>query len=101
MSVSFATWSLILLAVLAANLPFFNQRLFALIPLGLSTDKKSFWLRLFEVVISYFLVGAIAYFLESGIGNVFAQGWEFFAITVFLFIVLAFPGFIFQYLRRS
>lgn len=101
MAVSSAVWTLIIVAILAANLPFLNQRLFALIPLGSSLYKKSIWIRLFELIVYYFLVGVIAYFLESGIGNVFAQGWEFFAITASLFIVFAFPGFVFQYLRRS
>lgn len=100
MSLSFAVWNLIILAALAANLPFLNQRLFVLIPLGASTYKKPFWIRLSEVICYYILVGVIAYFLELSSGNVFSQGWEFFAITASLFIVFAFPGFIFQYLRR-
>lgn len=100
MSVSLAVWSLIFLAMIAANLPFINQRLFAVIPLGTSVHKKSFWLRLFELMMGYFLLGGLAYLFESSIGNVFAQRWEFFTITACLFVVFAFPGFIFQYLRR-
>jgi hypothetical protein len=38
--------------------------------------------------------------LESNAGNVFNQGWQFYAVTVCLFLVLAFPGFTFRYLRR-
>ena len=100
MSLPFAVWSLIFLALIAANLPFINQRLFAVLPLGTPTRKKSIWLRLLELIIGYFLVGGLAYFFESNIGNVFVQGWEFFAITACVFIVLSFPGFVFQYLRR-
>jgi len=101
MSLSFSVGSLIFLALLGANLPFINQRLFALVRISLSeSNKKPFWLRLSELLVCYLLLGGLAHFFESAIGNVFSQGWEFFAITGCLFIVFAFPGFIFQYLRR-
>ncbi len=87
-----------MLAALAANLPFFNERLFALLPLG--TPVKSLWLRLLELVLLYFVLRGIAYLLEARIGNVFPQRWEFYAITACLFLVLAFPGFVFRYLRK-
>lgn len=90
---------MILLAVFAANLPFFNERLFALIPIG--RQIKPFWFRLMEMFLLYFLVGGVAYLVEARIGNVFVQGWEFYAITGCLFIVLAFPGFVFRYLRKQ
>ncbi len=61
---------------------------------------KPFFVRLLELLVLYFLVGAVAYLLESRIGNVFAQGWEFYAVTGCLFIVLAFPGFVLRYLRK-
>jgi hypothetical protein len=95
---SLSGWFVILLAAFAANLPFFNERLFAFIPIR--AGIKPFWLRLIELGILYAAVGAIAYLLEARIGNVFAQGWEFYAITGCLFIVLAYPGFVFRYLRK-
>lgn len=98
MDSSFPSWLVILLAVIAANLPFFNERLFGFIPLHGST--KSFWIRLVELATLYGLVGVVAYLLEARIGNVFPQRWEFYAITICLFIVLAFPGFVFRYLRK-
>jgi len=61
---------------------------------------KSIWLRLLELAVLYGLVGGVAYMLEARIGNVFAQGWEFYAITGCLFLVLAYPGFVFRYLRK-
>lgn len=87
-----------MLAALAANLPFFNERLFALLPLG--RPVKSLWLRLLELVVLYFLLRGVAYMLEARMGNVFPQRWEFYAITACLFLVLAFPGFVFRYLRK-
>lgn len=98
MDVSLSSWFVVLLAALAANLPFVNERLFAIIPL--SRPAKSFPLRLLELVVLYAAVGGIGYLLESRIGNVFPQHWEFFAITACLFIVLAFPGFVYRYLRK-
>lgn len=100
MSMSFAVGGLILFALIAANLPFINQRLFGVIAVHKSPIKKPFWLRLLELLLFYFLSGGLAYWFESRVGNVFSQRWEFFAITGCLFLVFAFPGFIFQYLRR-
>ena len=99
MDVSLSGWFVILLAVLAANLPFLSNRLFAAIPLAAGT--KPFWLRLIELLVLYGVVGAVAYALESRIGNAFSQGWEFYAITACLFLVFAYPGFVFRYLRKK
>jgi hypothetical protein len=88
----------ILLALFGANLPFFNERLFALIPL--SKPVKPVWVRLIELLLLYLLVGAAARLLEARIGSVFPQGWEFFAITACLFLVFAYPGFVLRYLRK-
>ncbi len=99
MSTGLSSWFVIGMAALAANLPFLNERLLALVRLP-SLPVKPFWLRLLELVVLYFLVGALAYLLEARIGGVFTQGWEFYAITGCLFLVLAFPGFVHRYLRR-
>ena len=98
MDASLSGWLVIMLAALAANLPFLNERLFAVIPLQMRS--KPFWLRLIELILLYGVVGTVGYLLEARIGNVFPQRWEFFAVTVFLFIVLAYPGFVFRYLRK-
>ncbi|WP_233556221.1 DUF2818 family protein [Noviherbaspirillum sedimenti] len=96
---SLYSWFVIALAVLAANLPFLNERLFALVRMP-SRPQKPFWLRLLELLALYFAVGGVAYLLEARIGGVFSQGWEFYAVTACLFLVLAFPGFVFRYLRK-
>jgi Protein of unknown function (DUF2818) len=104
MNVQLSSWLLIAVALLLANLPFFNESLFGFIPLGAgkpgAARTKHAWVRILELIVLYFIVGALAYALESRIGNVFAQTWEFYAITGCLFIVLAFPGFILRYLRK-
>jgi hypothetical protein len=105
---SLAAWLVVAAALAAANLPFLNESAFGFIPLpfgarGTSAGgvrTKPFVVRLLELVVLYFIVGALAYALESQIGNVFAQGWEFYWITAFMFVVLAFPGFVLRYLRK-
>jgi Protein of unknown function (DUF2818). len=62
--------------------------------------KKSFFERLLEVLVFYVLVGALGFALEANMGNSFSQTWEFYAITLCLFLVLAYPGFVYHYLLR-
>lgn len=93
------SWFVIGLAALAANLPFLNERLFGVLALP-AFPHKPFWLRLLEMTVLYFAVGGVAWLLESRIGGVFSQRWEFYAITACLFLVLAFPGYVFRYLRK-
>jgi hypothetical protein len=98
MDVSLTSWFVILLALFSANIPFFNERLFAVIPV--SFVVKPIWLRLLELFVLYVLVGVISHILESQIGGTFSQGWEFFAVTGCLFLVFAYPGFVMRYLRK-
>lgn len=102
MDVGIASWLVIVIAFAAANLPFFNDKVFALIPAGWQ-DKpsgKPLIVRLAEMVVLYFVVGSIGFALEGHIGNRFTQTWEFYAISGCLFLVLGFPGFIVRYLRK-
>lgn len=104
MNVSLSSWFVILLALLAANLPFFNERLFALIPLKFRDQSqaavKPVWVRLLELLTLYAVVGAVAYVLEANIGNTFTQRWEFYAVTGCMFLVLAYPGYVLRYLKK-
>jgi hypothetical protein len=101
---SLASWLVVAVALAAANLPFFNERVFGLIALGPTRSgearTKHFVVRLLELIVLYFVIGALARALESRIGTVFVQGWEFYAITACMFVVLAFPGFVLRYLRK-
>jgi hypothetical protein len=100
-NISLYSWLVILAMALGANLPFFNQRLFAMVPLKRDAGYvKSGWWRLLEMLILYFVVGAAAYGLEAATGDRVAQGWEFYAINGCLFLVLAFPGFVYAYLYK-
>lgn len=104
MDVSSSSWLVIALALAAANLPFVNDKLLALVALKPAADgearRKPLAVRLLEMLIMYFIVGAVAFALEARIGNAFTHTWEFYAITGCLFIVLAFPGFVVRYLRK-
>ncbi|WP_394778189.1 DUF2818 family protein [Undibacterium sp.] len=101
MDVSLSSWLVIVLAVLAANLPFFNERLLAMVPVSKFAGDKPLWMRLIELIVLYFIVGGIAFALESSAGNRFEQGWEFYAITGCFFVVLSFPGFVVRYLKKN
>ncbi|WP_374359854.1 DUF2818 family protein [Pseudoduganella danionis] len=98
MDISVASWLVIVIAIAAANLPFFNERVFALVPSR--WESKPLLVRLIEMVVLFFAVGVIGFALEGRLGNRFPQTWEFYAISACLFIVLAFPGFILRYLRK-
>lgn len=56
--------------------------------------------RLLEVLVLYAMVGTLGFAFETNIGNAFQQGWEFYAITLSLYLVLAYPGFVLRYLLR-
>lgn len=98
MDVTLASWFVILLALFCANVPFFNERLLAVIPTRLAI--KPVWVRLVELLFLYLLVGLIARLLESRIGSAFSQGWEFYVITLCLFLVFAYPGYVLRYMRK-
>lgn len=85
------------LAALAANLPFLSNRFLFVMALR---GPKSLGHTLLELLLCYFVVGGIALALEQSIGQIYGQGWEFYAVTAALFLTLAFPGFVFRYLRR-
>ena len=68
--------------------------------LRLRVVPKGLALRLLELVLLYLLVGGIGLVLEQRLGQIYPQGWEFYAITATLFLTLAFPGFVWRYLVR-
>ncbi|SFB72234.1 Protein of unknown function [Polaromonas sp. OV174] len=90
-------WLVVLLALLAANLPFISNRLFVVVALN---KPKNLALRLVELVVWYFVVGGIGLYLERSLGQIAPQGWEFYAITGTLFLTFAFPGFTYRYLFK-
>jgi hypothetical protein len=92
-----SVWLVLLLAFCAANLPFLTERVLGIVALA---HGKNLGMRVGELVLLYFLVGGVGLLLEKRAGQIAPQGWEFFAITGALFLVFAFPGFVWRYLRR-
>ena len=91
---------LLLLALVFANSPWFSERLFFTIPVK-QQPKNVAWC-LFELVVLYFILGFIIRYAEHArMGQVVPQKWEFYAITVCLFLVLAFPGFIYRFFWKN
>ena len=87
-----------LVALIAANLPFLLERIFFIVKP--KSGSKNFAWRLLELTVLYFIVGGIGLLLENKIGDIHPQKWEFYAITASLFVVFAYPGFVYRYLWR-
>jgi uncharacterized membrane protein len=96
--VNFSTTLLLILAFIAANLPFLVERIFFVVQP--KAASKNFAWRLLELVTMFFIVGGIAWLLESKQGDVHKQNWEFYAVNASLFVVFAYPGFVYRYLWR-
>lgn len=63
-------------------------------------SNKPFIDRFLEVLVGYVLVGTLGFTMELDLGNAFPQGWEFYAVTLSLFLVLAYPGFVWRYMLQ-
>ena len=98
MSFSAAAWLVIVFAVVAANLPFATERLFIV---GPRRHPKTLGWRLVELVVLYGATLGIGFAFEAHLGQIQRQGWEFYVALASLFLTLAFPGFIWRYLRRG
>jgi hypothetical protein len=86
---------LIITTFFIANIPWFTERAFLVIPLS---KQKSVLIRLIELIVLYIVSLLIAIAAEIKFsGDVFPQQWEFFVTTFCLFIVLSVPGVVYRY----
>lgn len=87
---------ILLIAAVGANLPWLSERfLFLWSP---AAGKKE-WMRLLEWLLLYSIVAAIAVGLErKSHGAVHVQSWEFFVVTLCLFLIFALPGFVYRHI---
>jgi hypothetical protein len=92
---SISGWFILALALSLANFPFITNRFFGIMPLR---QGKGFLVYMAELVLVYLILAVTAYALESRMGTVFVQGWQFYAITVSLIAVFSFPGFVCRFL---
>ncbi len=93
-----AAWLVIVLTAVLANLPFANDRILAV---GPTLRRKSLGWRAAELLVTCALALGAGLALEARIGQIQPQRWEFYAAFGFLFVTLAFPGFVWRYLRRN
>jgi hypothetical protein len=91
-------WLVIVLVLVTANIPFFTRHFLGFVKIA---EGKTLFLRLLELLILYFLSGFVALGLEKHAGQIAPQGWEFYAITVAVFVTFAFPGFVYRYLYQK
>mgnify|MGYP004588711625 CR=1 FL=1 len=97
MGSSAAVWLVLVVAIFAANLPFANERLFAV---GPRHQPKGLGWRVLELVVLFGLTLGLGFLLESRLGQVTPQAWQFYVAFFFFFLTLAFPGFVWRYLRK-
>lgn len=95
MDLNQAVWLLLVTAIVLSNIPFIlSNRLF----IFLKVPVKSIWINLGEWFLYFIVTGFFAYLLEKkSMGHVASQEWEFYAITFFMFMIFAFPGFVYRY----
>ena len=93
-----AVWGVLFLTLLAANAPFFSERLLLVGPRRM--PKPLAWCA-FELLLFGAVTLGLGVVLETRLGQRHAQGWEFYAAFGFLFVTFAFPGFVWRYLRKS
>jgi hypothetical protein len=93
-----STWIVILAGLVSANIPFISRKF--LFSIALPKGKHAGWC-LLELLIWMALVLLLGIWLEGRFGNVFPKRWEFFAIFICLFLVAAFPGFVWRFLRKK
>jgi hypothetical protein len=95
---SWAVMCVLVAALVAANLPFINNRLFLLGPVR--RPKPTLW-HVIEWLVYAALVAAGGRWLEGHVSQTVPQRWEFYAIWACVMLTLAFPGFVWRYLRRG
>ena len=98
MDQSLAVWLVLAAAVVAANLPYFSERVLIV---GPRRAPKAVWWRLLELALMAVLVFGLCSMLEARLGQRHEQDWQFYAAGACLFITLGFPGFVWRYLRRG
>jgi hypothetical protein len=97
MNTGAAALLLLVIAIVLSNLPFLTNRFFGFF----AKPRKTIWWRLLELIVYYLVFLLLGFALESYVGRSQSQLWQFYAITALIFLVLAYPGFVWRYLRRG
>ena len=96
MNVTAAALLWLMVGFVLATWPFLTERRFGLF----GAPAKPFWFRLLELLISYGLLLGLGWLLEASVGRIQSQTWNFYAITALLFLLMAYPGYVWRFLRR-
>ena len=94
---AWAVLSVLLAALIAANLPFLNERLFVFGPVR---EPKTVALWVLELLVYGTLIALMGRALEAHLGRASVVRWEFVVVWLCVFLTLAFPGFVWRYLRK-
>lgn len=89
---------ILLFSFIVANLPWLSERFFIIFnpPFG---GEKRIWMRLVEWLTFACVAMLFAWgFEQKTTGTTHSQDWEFYAIFISLFVVFAFPSFIYRHL---
>ena len=86
-------YTLLLLTLIFANAPFLSTRGFGIVPL----KRKGVLHHLFELMVGGLVLAGIAYMLEKRASEVHPQDWEFYVVVICLYLVAAFPAFVWRY----
>jgi len=99
MDLNQSVWLLLITGFVLANMPFvLGNRLF----LFIKVPHKSIVVNFVELFVYFIITGVFAYLLENkSMGHVAPQTWEFYTVTLFMFLIFAFPGFIYRYNLRQ
>jgi Protein of unknown function (DUF2818) len=91
-----------LTAWVAASLPWRSSAIFGIVGRWSKLrQSKPLWLTLLESLTLYSVVFAIMFVIEAQRGQRASQAWQFWAIMVCLWIVLAFPAAAWFKLRKQ
>jgi hypothetical protein len=100
MNTAATVWIVVGLALVGANLPFLFERV--MLVWAHPSGRKAFGWRLLELLALYFIVGGFAFLLEKGAhGSVYPKNWQFYVAALCMFLVFAFPGFVYRHLWRG
>lgn len=85
-------------ALALANAPFLSNRVLLFFR---SASRKTVLLRFLELAFFYAALIFVLSAEESRLGgSTYKQGWEFFIVTSSVFLVAAYPGFVYRYLWK-
>lgn len=85
-------WGYLVLCLLLATLPWVTARLFLVVRLS----RKPFVVRALEWAVYAFIALMAGWGLEYQLtGSIQSQDWEFYVSTLFMFMIMSFPGLIY------